>query len=76
MEYVTGGALVMLGVFFVGFGNSSLPVWLDAIIKWTIGLLCVWFGAALLVGHAHFFQVARRLVITRAQRTLMSVAIN
>jgi hypothetical protein len=55
MEYVTGGALVMLGVFFVGFGNSSLPVWLDALIKWTIGLLCVWFGAALLVGHAHFF---------------------
>jgi len=66
MEYVEGGALILLGVLIVIFGGAyagssvaasrfALPRWLDNLLKWAIGSLCVWFGAALLLGHSHFF---------------------
>jgi len=66
MEYVEGAALILLGVLIIIFGGASaasaadasrfaLPTWLDNLLKWSIGLLCIWFGAALLRGHSHFF---------------------
>ena len=65
MEYAEGGALILLGVLIIIFGSATpgtgapsrfaLPRWLDTLLKWAIGLLCVWFGTALLRGHSHFF---------------------
>ncbi len=68
MEYLTGAALVLLGILIVVFGGAkpsrgdgaiaralSLPAWLDAVVRWVIGIACVWFGAQVLLGHAHYF---------------------
>jgi hypothetical protein len=68
MEYLEGGALIVLGILIMIFGGSSsgsgssgadsrlaLPAWLDNLLKWVIGILCIWFGANLATGHSHFF---------------------
>jgi hypothetical protein len=68
MEYLTGGALVAIGFFFLIFGSGrpagsraavagtkTLARWLDLALQWGIGLLCLWFGGALMLGHSHFF---------------------
>ena len=66
MEYVEGGAIIVLGLVIILFGSaiassggavsrSALPAWLDELLKWAIGILCIWFGVALLRGHSHFF---------------------
>jgi len=62
MEYKVGGFLLaLIGVFFIVFGNTRfgspeeatqggfvMPAWLDHLIKWAIGLVCVWFGVFLM----------------------------
>jgi hypothetical protein len=70
MEYLAGAVLVLLGLLIVVFGSAQrevkashdggssrarLPAWLDALLKWTIGIACAWFGGQLLLGHAHYF---------------------
>ncbi len=68
MEYLTGGALIAIGLFFLVFGRArpadsqasptparSLPRWLDVALQWGIGLLCLWFGGSVVLGHSHFF---------------------
>ena len=35
--------------------RARLRSWLDALLKWTIGIVCAWFGGQLLLGHAHYF---------------------
>lgn len=32
-----------------------VPAWLDRLSSWAIGILCLWFGASLILGHAHYF---------------------
>ena len=67
MDYVAGGILLGLGALIVIFGTGSgglacsrvgaalrAPRWIDTAVNWAIGLLCVWFGAALLLGRVHF----------------------
>jgi hypothetical protein len=67
MEYVEGVGLILLGLLIIIFGGTpavraqpatrrfTWPAWLDNLLKWFIGALCVWFGASLLLGHSHFF---------------------
>jgi hypothetical protein len=66
MEYLAGAVLVLLGLLIVVFGSAKasqgggssrvrIPAWLDAVLKWTIGIACAWFGGQLLLGHAHYF---------------------
>jgi hypothetical protein len=68
MEYVEGGALILLGLLIIVFGGAGTPgggsgaavrfappAWFDSLLKWGIGILCIWFGASLLRGHSHFF---------------------
>ena len=63
MEYKIGGVLLtLIGLLFIVFGNTRfgaseetqaggfvMPVWLDNVIKWGIGLVCVWFGIFLVL---------------------------
>jgi hypothetical protein len=51
---------VLLGILIVVFGGAiaravSMPAWLDAEVRWVIGIACVWFGAQVRLGHAHYF---------------------
>jgi hypothetical protein len=67
MESVAGAALVLLGVLIAVFGRATsragggaarvpmIPAWFDVLLTWGIGIACVWFGAQLLLGHAHYF---------------------
>ena len=70
MEYAEGAGMILLGLLIIVFGGAPAgrldvdkPVvsrfrfasWLDTLLKWAIGILCVWFGASLLLGHSHFF---------------------
>ena len=63
MGYFLGAALVIIGLLILVFGDrkpnlkggvilktfsaSSLNA---KVIKWTVGILCIWTGAALLLG--------------------------
>lgn len=68
MAYKLGGiGLVLLGVFFIIFGNTRftssddgapqglarLPVWIDQLIKWSIAGMCLWFGVYLVFSEGH-----------------------
>jgi hypothetical protein len=66
MGYVSGVALVILGVLIILFGDMkvgknggvitrtmSMPPINAKFAKWGAGILCVWFGAALLFGGGH-----------------------
>jgi hypothetical protein len=62
MGYLAGAVLILIGLFLMPFGKSSvprsvvldrqlgMPAWLDRALNWAIGLMCVWFGLALLFG--------------------------
>jgi hypothetical protein len=70
MEKLAGTAILVIGLLFVAYGMSTtsvpdeeaearsfkIPAWLDRLIQWGIGLLCVWFGFSLLIGNGHFFK--------------------
>jgi hypothetical protein len=66
MGYVSGAALVILGILIILFGDMkvgkgggvitrtlSMPPVNAKAAKWGAGILCVWFGAALLFGGGH-----------------------
>jgi hypothetical protein len=66
MGYVAGAVLVILGVLIILFGDMkigkragvvsrtlSMPPLNAKFLKWGAGILCVWFGAALLFGGGH-----------------------
>jgi hypothetical protein len=69
MEKLAGTAILVIGLLFLAYGTGTtsvpeedaatrsfkMPVWLDRLIQWGIGLLCVWFGFSLLIGNGHFF---------------------
>ena len=68
MEYVEGAGLIFLGLIVIIFGSAKtpsgsagtrarfkLPAVIDTAMTWAIGLVCIWFGAALFLGHSHFF---------------------
>ena len=63
MGYLFGFVLVIIGLLILAFGDKKLKVKggiilktfsapsLNAkITKWAIGIVCIWFGAALLFG--------------------------
>jgi hypothetical protein len=63
MGYVAGAGLIILGVLIIVFGDLrvgknggavtrtlSMPPLNAKFLKWGAGILCVWFGAALLFG--------------------------
>ncbi len=68
MEYMLGGfVLLLLGILIIIFGNTRfgspdetgsggfvMPMWLDNLIKWATGAVCIWFGGYLLFSHGHF----------------------
>jgi hypothetical protein len=63
MDYLAGAFLIAVGLFFIPFGRRRgarlprqgvIPSWLDGLILWGMGLTCLWFGAALLLGRARF----------------------
>ena len=60
MEHVGGAVLVLLGLLILVFGNAYSgsgreggSTWLspgrvvDSLLKWGMGLLCIWFGVVL-----------------------------
>jgi hypothetical protein len=69
MERLAGTAILVIGLLFLAYGTGpasvpddaeanrsfKMPAWLDRLIQWGIGLLCVWFGFSLLLGNGHFF---------------------
>jgi uncharacterized BrkB/YihY/UPF0761 family membrane protein len=63
MGYLLGVILLVLGALVIVFGDKALNVKGGAILKtfsmptqnakflkWVVGVLCIWFGAALLFG--------------------------
>jgi hypothetical protein len=63
MGYFLGFVLVIIGLLILAFGDRKLNVKggvilktfsapsLNAkVLKWAVGILCIWFGAALLLG--------------------------
>jgi hypothetical protein len=63
MDYLAGAFLIVVGLFFIPFGRrrgprlprqGAIPAWLDGMILWGMGLTCLSFGAALLLGRARF----------------------
>jgi hypothetical protein len=69
MDKLSGTAILVIGLLFLAYGTGTasvpdeesaarsfkMPAWLDRLIQWGIGLLCVWFGVSLLLGNSHFF---------------------
>ena len=66
MGYITGAVLVILGPLIIVFGDKkvgkngglitrmvSMPPLNAKFLKWGAGILCLWFGAALLFGGGH-----------------------
>jgi uncharacterized membrane protein YidH (DUF202 family) len=66
MGYVAGAVLVILGLLIIVLGDRKVGEKGDAItrafsmptlhvkfVKWGAGILCIWFGAALLFGGGH-----------------------
>jgi Fe2+ transport system protein B len=62
MEAIGGVVLVVLGLFIIVFGNSyvrssrersgarpRIAYVIDSLLKWGMGLMCIWFGAHLLI---------------------------
>jgi hypothetical protein len=67
MEFLAGTVLVVIGLFMIPLGRPNavrsrdeaarsfaLPAWIDRAVNWAMGLLCVWFGLALLFGRVRF----------------------
>jgi predicted cobalt transporter CbtA len=67
MEYVAGATLVVIGLLVLAFGNTPAPRgeaaaarrsralwWSYTLFTWAMGLLCIWFGAALALGRVRF----------------------
>ena len=63
MGYILGVALVVIGLLILAFGDKKLNVKGGVILKtfsapllnakvtqWAAGIMCIWFGAALLFG--------------------------
>lgn len=63
MRYLFGFVLVIIGLLILTFGDRKLkvkggvvlkifsaPPLSAKVIKWAIGILCIWFGVALLFG--------------------------
>lgn len=63
MGYVLGFILVIIGLLVLAFGDRILKVKGGVILKtfeapsldvkflkWTVGLICIWLGAALVLG--------------------------
>ena len=63
LAYPGGAALIVLGALIIGFGDRqvgdksrggvitrmfSMPTLSAKVLKWVVGLLCAWFGAALI----------------------------
>jgi hypothetical protein len=64
--YAVGVALVVLGLFVVAFGDRrvgakggivtrtfAMHSRNAKVLKWVFGILCLWFGVALLFGGGH-----------------------
>jgi hypothetical protein len=67
MDYLAGGFLLAIGLFFIPLGGASrrhaqpaqqrsraLPAWLDVLLLWGMGIACLCFGAALMLGRVRF----------------------
>jgi len=65
MGYIVGVILVVLGLAIIAFGDKnirqgeregivlrffSMPSLHVKFVKWAVGILCIWFGIALLFG--------------------------
>jgi hypothetical protein len=63
MGYILGFVLVIVGLLILAFGDKKLNVKEGAILKvfsmpplnakltkWAVGIFCIWFGVALLLG--------------------------
>jgi hypothetical protein len=66
MGYIAGGVLIVLGLVIIVFGDRkvgknggvilrtfSMPPMNAKFAKWGLGIVCIWFGAALLFGGGH-----------------------
>ena len=69
MTYVVGIALIALGVLIIVYGDRqvgdkrragvitrtfSMPAVNAKVLKWVMGLLCIWFGLAAIFTHGNF----------------------
>ncbi len=67
VEYLAGALLFAIGLFFIPLRSPSrqraaaspqrpgvLPAWLDLLVLWGMGLVCLLFGVALLLGRVRF----------------------
>ncbi len=70
IEYLAGALLFAIGLFFIPLRSplrqraaermqrpprpGVLPAWLDLLILWGMGLVCLLFGVALLLGRVRF----------------------
>jgi hypothetical protein len=69
MAYVIGIALIVVGVLIIVYGDRqvgdkrregvitrtfSMPALNAKVLKWVMGLLCVWFGVASIFTHGKF----------------------